>query len=75
MTRRADALLLLKVHPRCGQELVEAGVGYRYPARIFELRQEGHEIEKWVCEKHDHRSTMYEYGLVGWDDGQGEFAL
>ena len=61
---RTDTLLgLLEKAPRCGQELVEWGVGYRYSARIGELRDRGLVIEKQVCRTHRHRSRMYQYTL------------
>jgi len=47
----------------CGQELVEWGVGYRYSARIGELRDQGYTISKTVCQVHSHRSRMYQYTL------------
>ena len=75
MTRKDDALFLLKIGPRCGQELVEAGVGYRYSARIYDLRCDGHVIEDRPCRRHEHRAAMVEYRLMGWDDGQMEMAL
>ena len=75
MTRKDDALFLLKIGPRCGQAFVEAGVGYRYSARIFDLREDGFVIEDHPCTRHDHRAAMVEYRLAGWDDGQMEMAL
>ena len=75
MTRKDDALFLLKIGPRCGQELVEAGVGYRYSARIFDLREDGWTIADRPCTRHKHRAAMVEYRVAGWDDGQMEMAL
>ena len=61
---QADMLLgLLEKAPRCGQEMEEWGVGYRYSARIGELRGRGLVIEKQVCRAHRHRSRMYLYTL------------
>ncbi len=63
---RTDTLLgLLEKSPRCGQELVEWGIGYRYSARIGELRDRGYTIVKKVCQVHRHRSRMYQYELIG----------
>lgn len=52
MTRMEAALRLLQSKPNTwigGQEFVDAGAGYRYPARIFELKQPkygGYNIEE-----------------------------
>ncbi len=63
---RTDTLLgLLEKAPRCGQELVEWGIGYRYSARIGELRDRGYTVTKTVCQVHRHRSRMYQYTLKG----------
>ena len=76
MTRKEDALFLLKIGPRCGQELVEAGVGYRYSGRIYDLRDDGYAIDSTTyCTKHKHKARMALYVLAGWDDGQMEMAL
>ena len=61
---QADTLLgLLEKAPRCGQELVEYGIGYNYTARISALRKQGYTISKSVCQVHRHRSRMYQYTL------------
>lgn len=61
---QADTLLgLLERSSRCGQELVEYGIGYNYTARISVLRKQGYTIEKTICKVHPHRSRMYQYTL------------
>ena len=75
VTRKTETLELLQQAPRCGQELVEAGIGYRYSARIYDLRSDGHVIEDHPCRRHEHRAAMVEYRLAGWDDGQMEMTL
>ena len=75
MTRKARTLELLRMAPRCGQELQDGGSGYRYSARIGELRSEGYAITNKTCVRHPHTARMVEFTLQGWDDGQGEFAL
>ena len=69
VTAKSRALELLNAGPVCGQELVEHGVGYRYSARIADLRAEGHRIESGVCGKHRHRARMALYRLVDADQG------
>ncbi len=75
MTRVDDLYGLLLIRPRCGQELVEAGIGYRYSARIYDLRQGGFKIEDKKCLRHSHRAPMVEYRLIGWDSGQLEMSV
>lgn len=61
---RTDTLLgLLEKSSRCGQELVEYGIGYNYTARISSLRKQGFRIDKTICQVHPHRSRMYQYTL------------
>ena len=68
MTNRENALALLQRHANhwvTGQMLVEAGAGYRYSARIWELRQPkwgGYNIE----ERRDPsgRSALGQFRLV-----------
>lgn len=59
-------LLLMTGEPVCGSTLVAEGVGYRYAARIADLRQSGLEIESRRCENptHRHESGIVEYQLV-----------
>ncbi len=73
MTRVDDLYQLLVIRPRCGQELVEAGIGYRYSARIYDLRQAGFLIADAKCSRHPHRAAMVEYQLEGWGDMQPAF--
>ncbi len=75
MTRVDDLYQLLVIGPRCGQELVEAGIGYRYSARIFDLRTRGVRIVDAKCLRHEHRAPMVEYVLSGWDSGQLEMEI
>ena len=56
MTRVDDLYQLLVIRPRCGQELVEADIGYRYSARVYDLRQAGFNIEGVKCLRHRHRA-------------------
>lgn len=44
------------------QALVDAGAGYRYAARVWELRQAGHAIEE--RRDPDSRSALGQYRLV-----------
>ncbi len=75
MTRVDELHALLRARPRCGQELVEAGIGYRYSARIFDLRSRGIGIIDRKCLRHKHRAPMVEYVLQGWDDAQMEMSV
>lgn len=62
---RADLTLeMLRRRPRCGQDLVEGGIGYRYSARIQDLRDRGFEIETRPCVRHEHGAALVEYFLV-----------
>ena len=70
MTRVDDLYQLLVIRPRCGQELVEAGIGYRYSARVYDLRQAGFNITDVKCLRHEHRASMVEYVLEGWGESQ-----
>jgi hypothetical protein len=56
-----------------GNTLVAAGAGWRFSARIYELRQAGHVIE----ERPDPsgRSAVHEYRLVVADVAPGQVAL
>jgi len=58
--------LLLGYVPVCGTEMVTAGVGYRYSARVGDLRTAGFEIMSQPCTvaSHGHTSRIYEFLLV-----------
>lgn len=65
MTNRERVLAALQARPNqwlAGHELVEAGGGWRYGARIYELRAQGHVIE----ERRDPsgRTSVGQYRLV-----------
>lgn len=62
-TNRDVVLQVLRAHAGewvSGVDLAMAGGGFRYGARIYELRQAGHVIEKRKSE----RSAVDEYRLV-----------
>jgi hypothetical protein len=61
--KRSCALILgrLQAGPATGLELVHAGGGLRYNARIFELRKRGHVIEKTLV---DEGRGIWSYRLV-----------
>jgi hypothetical protein len=71
MTRKDVVYNVLRDQPNTwlsGNTLVAAGAGYRFSARIYELRQAGHVIE----ERPDPsgRSAVHEYRLVVVAPGQ-----
>ena len=71
MTRREIAYTVLREHANewvSGSALVEAGVGWRYSARLYELRQAGHVIE----ERPDPNSSIHQYRLVIPDVAPGQ---
>ena len=69
MTHKATLLELLRLRGwACGQEMVERGVGYRYGARIDDLRKDGDTIVKQRCYRHNHRVQMWEYQIT--DEGR-----
>ena len=71
MTRREIAYNVLREHANewvSGSKLVEAGVGWRYSARLYELRQAGHVIE----ERPDPNSSIHQYRLVIPDVAPGQ---
>ena len=75
MTKREIAYAVLRERANewvSGNLLVEAGVGWRYSARLYELRQAGHVIE----ERPDPtgRSAVHEYRLVIPDVAPGQLA-
>lgn len=76
MTRRSIVLETLGAHPNqwvSGLTLVEAGSGWRYSARIYELRKAGHVIE----ERPDPsgRSAVHQYRLVVEEVAPGQIPL
>lgn len=65
MTNRDRVLAALRARPNqwlSGHDLVDAGGGWRYGARVYELRQAGHVIE----ERRDPtgRTSVGQYRLV-----------
>ena len=71
MTRREIAYTVLREHANewvSGSQLVEAGVGWRYSARLYELRKAGHVIE----ERPDPNSAIHQYRLVLPDVAPGQ---
>jgi hypothetical protein len=76
MSNRDIAYNVLRDHANewiSGNTLVAAGAGYRFSARIYELRKAGHVIE----ERPDPsgRSAVHEYRLVIEDVAPGQVAL
>jgi hypothetical protein len=76
VTRREVVWHVLRDHANewiSGNTLVAAGAGYRFSARIYELRKAGHVIE----ERPDPsgRSAVHEYRLVVADVAPGQVAL
>jgi hypothetical protein len=76
MTRREVVYTVLRERANewtSGNTLVAAGAGYRFSARIYELRQAGHVIE----ERPDPtgKSAVHEYRLVIADVAPGQVAL
>jgi hypothetical protein len=76
MSNRDVAYNVLRDHANewiSGNTLVAAGAGYRFSARIYELRKAGHVIE----ERPDPsgRSAVHEYRLVIEDVAPGQVAL
>lgn len=72
MTRHSVVYEVLRAHANdwvSGNLLVEAGSGWRYSARIYELRKAGHVIEERpskVSAVHDYRLVLGE-PLSLWD--------
>ena len=65
MTNRERVLAALMARPNqwiSGKALVEAGGGWRYGARVYELRQAGHVIEERPDP--DKRSAVGQYRIV-----------
>jgi hypothetical protein len=75
MTRKEAVLRYLRARPNQwvpGMELMNADVGgTRAGARIFDLREDGHEIEN----RPSKRSAVYEYRLVVPDVAPGQVDL
>jgi biotin operon repressor len=75
MSNRDIAYNVLRDHANewvSGNTLVAAGAGYRFSARIYELRKAGHVIEE---RKSTGRSAVHEYRLVVADVAPGQVAL
>jgi spermidine/putrescine-binding protein len=75
MTRREVVYTVLRERANewtSGNTLVAAGAGYRYGARIEELRKAGHSIES---RRSPDNSTVWEYRLVIPDVAPGQVAL
>lgn len=52
----------------CGQEMVEAGIGYRYGGRLHELRKKGWRFDRRKCQHpwHHHlHDEMYQWTIAG----------
>ena len=76
MTRREIVLSVLGTHANrwvSGKTLVDAGGGWRFGARIDELRKAGHVIESRPDP--EHRSAIHEYRLVVADVAPGQTEL
>lgn len=76
MTRREATLAALSARPNAwvsGLTLVEAGSGWRYSARIWELRQAGHVIEERPDP--EKRSAVHQYRLVLQEVDPGQIPL
>ena len=74
VTKREIVLSVLRQHANewtPGQRFVEAGAGWRYSARIHELRAQGHQIEHRPSE----RSAVHEYRLVVAEVAPGQIPL
>lgn len=75
MTKRELVYAVLRDHANewvSGNDLVAAGSGYRYSARLYELRQAGHVIE----ERPDPSgSAIHQYRLVIPDVAPGQETL
>ena len=69
-TQTEQVLAMLRTGPVCGTRFLARRIP-RYPARIWELKQEGHAIAKRRCTNPDHRhvSAQWEWCLVSEYDG------
>jgi hypothetical protein len=75
MSNRDIAYNVLRDHANewiSGNTLVAAGAGYRFSARIYELRKAGHVIEE---RKSTDGSAVHEYRLVVADVAPGQETL
>ena len=73
MTKREIVYTVLRERANewtSGLMLVEAGAGWRYSARIHELRQAGHNIEQRASKS----SAVHEYRLVIEDVAPGQIS-
>ena len=64
MTAKAEALAVLARHAGewiTAQELIDAGAGYRFGARLDDLRRDGHAIES----KRGKRGWLYRLRVPG----------
>ena len=76
MTRREAVLSALSARPNqwvSGLTLVEAGSGWRYSARIYDLRQAGYVIEERPDP--EKRSAVSQYRLVVAEVAPGQIPL
>lgn len=74
MSKRALVYAILRDHANewvSGATLVEAGAGWRYAARIHELREAGHVIES----RPDPASAVHQYRLVIPDVSPGQVSV
>ena len=64
-TQKEQVLAMLRNGPVCGTRFLARRIP-RYPARIFELKQDGHLISKRRCgdEQHRHASAQFEWFKV-----------
>lgn len=81
MTQNDQVLNMLRVGWVCATEFLDEHLP-RHGARIFELKQAGHLIERRLCQRgiHQHQSRQYEWRLtsevVEFDPvGQGAWAV
>lgn len=65
MKPRTARLLTLLESGRwvCGDDLALEGIGWRFGARIHELRQDGYMVESRPCKAHPHTSRVGAYRL------------
>jgi hypothetical protein len=66
MTQAERILAMLKLGPVCGSEFSKVYIA-RYGARIYDLRQQGHEITTRPCKMHQHESAQLIYELADKD--------
>ena len=70
-TQTEQILAMLRTGPVCGTRFLTRRIP-RYPARIYELKQEGHAIGKRRCGDpwHRHASAQWEWFLISEHDGR-----